>query len=65
MKALKLTLLERLRYDIYLNNNNRSYNNQHAQGKEDTTRNHLVLLGFDRDKLMTVEDIDKLLGVEK
>ena len=65
IKALKLTLLEQLRLDIYLNNNNRSYNNQYAQGREDTTRNHLVLLGYDKDKLMTIEDIDVLLGESK
>jgi len=66
-KALKLTLLERLRLDIYLNcyNRNRNYNIQYAQGREDTTRNHLVLLGFEKDKLMTVKDIDELLGVGK
>ena len=61
IKALKLTLLERLRLDIYLKDFSSSY--RYAQGREDTTRNHLVLLGFDKAKLMTVKDIDELLGV--
>lgn len=62
LKALKAELLQELRLDVYLKN---SFENPTAYelGREDTTRNHLVLLGYDKDKLMTVEDIDKLMGV--
>ena len=62
LKSLKAKLLEELRLDIYLKNSFGS-NNHYEQGRQDTTRNHLVLLGYDKDKLRTVKDIDKLLGV--
>lgn len=64
LKAIKAKLLEELRLDIYLANSF-GRNNRYEQGREDATRNHLVILGYDKDKLMTVEDIDELLGVGK
>ena len=64
LKAVKAKLLEELRLDIYLANSFGS-NNHYEQGRQDTTRNHLVLLGCDKAKLMKVKDIDKLLGVGK
>ena len=64
LKAVKARLLEELRLDIYLRNSFGS-NNHYEQGREDTTRNCLVLLGYDKNKLMTVKDIDVLLGVVK
>lgn len=63
LKAVKAKLLEELRLDVYLANSFGS-NNHYEQGRQDTTRNHLVLLGYDKDKLMTVEDIDELMGVQ-
>lgn len=63
LKSLKARLLEELRLDVYLMNSFGS-NNHYEQGREDTTRNHLVLLGYDKSKLMTVEDINELLGVK-
>lgn len=64
MKALKTKLLEEFRLTIYLKN---SFGKPTAYelGREDATRNHLVLLGFEKDKLMEVKDIDELLGVGK
>ena len=62
LKAVKAKLLEELRLDIYLKNSFGS-NNHYEQGREDTTRNHLVLLGYDKNKLMTVKDIDELIKV--
>ncbi len=64
MKALKAKLLEELRLTVYLKN---SFEKPTAYelGREDNTRHVLVLLGFDKDKLMTVKDIDVLLGVGK
>jgi len=62
IKVLKAKLLEELRLDIYLANSF-GRNNHYEQGREDTTRNHLVLLGYDKDKLRTVKDIDVLMGV--
>ena len=64
MKELKLKLLGELRLDIYLKRNFRS-NSQYEQGREDITRYHLTLLGYDKGKLMEVKDIDELLGVNK
>jgi len=64
LKALRAELLQDLRLDIYLKHSFGS-NNQYEQGREDTTRHHLVLLGYDKDKLMTVEDIDELMGVRR
>lgn len=63
LKVVKAKLLEELRLDIYLKNSFGS-NNQYELGREDTTRNHLVLLGCDKSKLMTVKDIDELMGVK-
>lgn len=63
LKALKAILLEELRLDIYLAKSFNG-NNQYEQGRQDTTRNHLVLLGYDKKKLMTVEDIDVLVKCE-
>jgi len=67
LKVVKAKLLEELRLDIYLKESFKKdsfgSNSQYELGREDTTRNHLVLLGYDKDKLMTVEDIDELLGV--
>lgn len=62
LKALKVKLLEELRLSIYLKE---SFEKPTAYelGREDTTRNHLVLLGYDKDKLRSVRDIDELLGV--
>ena len=60
LESLKAKLLEELRLDIYLKNSFGS-NNHYEQGRQDTTRNHLVLLGYDKSKLMTVEDIDELM----
>ena len=62
LESLKARLLEELRLDIYLAISFGS-NNHYEQGRQDTTRNHLVLLGYDKDKLRTVKDIDELLGV--
>lgn len=62
LKSLKAELLEELRLDIYLKNSFGS-NNHYEQGREDTTRNHLVSLGCDKDKLMEVKDIDELIKV--
>ena len=62
LKEIKAKLLEELRLDIYLKNSFGS-NNHYEQGRLDTTRNHLVLLGYDKAKLMTVKDIDVLMGV--
>ena len=62
LKAVKAKLLEELRLDIYLKNGFEKFS-AYAMGREDTTRNHLVLLGYDKDELATVEDIDVLLGV--
>ena len=62
LKTLKTELLEELRLDVYLKKSWGS-NTHYEQGREDTTRNHLVLLGYDKDKLMTVKDIDVFLGV--
>jgi len=64
LKALKAELLQDLRLDVYLKHSFGS-NNHYEQGREDTTRHHLVLLGYDKDKLMTVEDIDELMGVKR
>ena len=63
LKAVKAKLLEELRLDIYLKNSFGS-NNHYEQGRLDTTRNHLVLLGYDKDKLMMVEGIDVLMEVK-
>ena len=63
LESLKARLLEELRLDIYLTSTNRSYNYHYEQGRQDTTRNHLVLLGYDKTKLMTVKDIDELMRV--
>ena len=62
LKEIKTHLLEELRLDIYLTMSFGS-NNHYGQGRQDTTRNHLVLLGYDKDKLMTVKSIDVLLKV--
>ena len=60
LQAVKAKLLEELRLDIYLA---KSFggNNHYEQGREDTTRNHLVLLGYEKDKLMTVKGVDGLI----
>ena len=60
LESLKARLLEELRLDIYLTNSFGS-NNHYEQGRQDTTRNHLVLLGYDKNMLMEVKDIDGLL----
>ena len=60
LESLKAKLLEELRLDIYLAMSFGS-NNHYEQGREDTTRNHLVLLGCDKAKLRTVKDIDELI----
>ncbi|MCK4328293.1 hypothetical protein KAX02_00465 [candidate division WOR-3 bacterium] len=60
LKAVKAKLLEELRLDIYLKNSFGG-NNHYEQGREDTTRNHLVLLGYEKDKLMTVKGVDGLI----
>lgn len=57
-KDLEKKLLEELRLDVYLDDKS-----QYAYGREDATRHVLVLLGYEKDKLITVKDIDKLLGV--
>ena len=62
LKSLKAKLLEELRLDIYLAMSFGS-NNHYEQGRQDTTRNHLVLLGCDKSKLMTVKDVDELIRV--
>ena len=62
LESLKAKLLEELRLDIYLAISFGS-NNQYEQGRQDTTRNHLVLMGYDKNKLMTVKDIDELIKV--
>jgi len=64
LKALKAKLLEELRLDIYLKS---SFEKPtvYELGREDATRNHLVLLGYNKDKLMTVENIDKLMKYER
>lgn len=60
LETLKAKLLEELRLSIYLK---KSFEKPTAYelGREDTERNHLVLLGYDKTKLMTVEDIDELI----
>ena len=61
LKAVKAKLLEELRLDIYLAKSFGS-NDHYEQGRQDTTRNHLVLLGCDKSKLITVEGVDELIG---
>lgn len=63
LKGFRNKLLEELRLDIYLAKSFKG-NSQYEQGRKDTTRNHLVLLGYDKAKLMTVEDIDELMKYE-
>ena len=60
LKEIKTRLLGELRLDIYLAMSFGS-NNHYEQGRQDTTRNHLVLLGYDKAKLMTVEGVDVLI----
>ena len=62
LKEIKAKLLEELRLDIYLVMSFGN-NNHYEQGRQDTTRNHLVLLGYDKNRLMTVKDIDELIKV--
>lgn len=62
LESLKARLLEELRLDIYLAMSFGS-NNHYEQGREDMTRNVLVLLGYDKAKLGTVKDIDELIKV--